>query len=123
MYWLGIEGDLRHHRSSCETCNTHVPSQPPEPLLLTPPPCNPFQQTVADMCQLEGHHYLVYVDRLTGWLEVLHLAEGTALSGIRDQLWHYFCRWDAPEQFSMDGGTNLGSEDMRAFFRKWGVSM
>ena len=111
VYWPGIEGDLHHHRSSCETCNTHAPSQPPEPLLLTPPPRYPLQQTVADICQLEGHHYLVYADRLTEWLEVTHLTEGTASSGIKDRLRQYFRRWSAPEQLSMDGGTNLGSEE------------
>ncbi|KAK3883907.1 hypothetical protein Pcinc_011809 [Petrolisthes cinctipes] len=58
VYWPGIEGDLRHHRSSCQTCNTHSPSQPPEPLLLTPPLLYPFQQTVVNICQLEGHNYL-----------------------------------------------------------------
>lgn len=122
VYWPGIEGDLRHHRSSCKTCNVHAPSQPPEPLLLTPPPLYPFQQTVVDICQLEGHNYLVYADRLTGWLEISHLADGTTSRVIQDKLRRYFSRWGAPEQLSMDGGTNLGSEEMKAFLRKWGVN-
>ena len=42
VYWPGMEGDLQHHRSSCHTCNTHAPSQLPEPLLLTPPLQYPF---------------------------------------------------------------------------------
>ena len=118
VYWPGIEGDLHHHRSGCDTCNTHAPSQPPEPLLLTPPPDYPFQQTVVDLFQLEGHDYLVYADRLTGWLEITHLVEGTTSSVIKDKLRRHFARWGAPEQLAMDGGTNLGSEEMKTFLKK-----
>ena len=115
--------DLHHHRSGCDKCNTHAPSQPPEPLLLTPPPDYPFQQTVVDLFQLEGHDYLVYADRLTGWLEITHLVEGTTSSVIKDKLRRHFARWGAPEQLAMDGGTNLGSEEMKTFLKKWGVSV
>ena len=37
VYWPGIEGDLQHHRQTCNTCNMNAPSQPAEPLVLTPP--------------------------------------------------------------------------------------
>lgn len=80
VYWPGIEGDLRHHRNCCDTCNI----QPPEPLLFTPPPDYPFQQTVVDLFQLEGHDYIVYADRLTGWLEVSQLPDGTESGRIKD---------------------------------------
>ena len=30
----------------------------------------PFQQIAADYFVLEGHHYLVVVDRYSGWLSV-----------------------------------------------------
>ncbi|XP_063871052.1 uncharacterized protein K02A2.6-like [Scylla paramamosain] len=123
VYWPGIEGDLRHHRNCCDTCNIHAPSQPPEPHLLTPPPDYPFQQTVVDLFQLEGHDYIVYADRLTGWLEVSHLPDGTESGRIKDVLRHHFSRWGAPEQLSMDGGTNLGSEEMKSFLQKWGVGV
>ncbi|KAK4313454.1 hypothetical protein Pmani_015211 [Petrolisthes manimaculis] len=121
VYWSGIEGDLRHHRLSCQTCNTHSPSQPPEPLLLMPPPQYPFQQTVVDICQLEGHNYLVYANRLTGWLEISHLDNHATSNAIQDKLRRHFSWWGAPEELSMDGGTNLVSEEMKVFLRKWGV--
>ncbi|MPC54822.1 Retrovirus-related Pol polyprotein from transposon opus [Portunus trituberculatus] len=61
VYWPGIEGDLQHHRSACTECETHAPSQPSETLV-----------TVADMFQHEGHTYMAYADRFTGWLEGQH---------------------------------------------------
>ena len=123
VYWPGLEGDLQHHRSSCDTCNAHAPSQPPEPLLLTPPPEYPFQQTVADVFQLDGCPYLAYADRLTGWLEVAQLPSGATSRKIMEQLRSYFARWGTPEQISIDGGTNLVSEEITAFFKMWGVAV
>lgn len=122
VYWPGIEGDLQHHRAMCNTCNANAPSQPPEPLIFTPPPDYPFQQTVADLFQLGGQTYLVYADRLTGWLEVAHLPSGAPSGKIMKHLRHFFTRWGAPEQLSTDGGTNLVSGEMTAFLKRWGVA-
>ena len=38
VYWPGMEGDLSYHRASCALCNTSAPSQPAEPMIMTPPP-------------------------------------------------------------------------------------
>ena len=123
VYWPGLEGDLHHHRSSCDACNTHAPSQPAESLIVTPPPEYPFQQTVADLFQIEGRDYLVYADRLTGWLDVAHLPNDATSSKLMQQFRIYFAKSGAPEEISTDGGTNLVSEDMRNFFQRWGVNM
>lgn len=121
VYWPGIEGDLQHHRASCTSCETHAPSQPAETLIVTPPPEYPFQSTVADMFQYEGETYMSYADRLTGWLELAHFPSGATSQRIKTQLRRYFTRWGAPEQLSTDGGTNLASEEMAEFLKKWGV--
>ena len=92
VYWPGLEGDLQQHRSSCSICNAHAPSQPPEQLILTPPPEYPFQQAVVDVFQLDGCSYLAYADRLTGWLEVVQLPSGATSNKIMSQLRLYFSR-------------------------------
>ncbi|XP_045111712.1 uncharacterized protein LOC123504872 [Portunus trituberculatus] len=103
VYWPGMEGDLQYHRATCNSCNISVPSQPPEPLILTPPPDYLFQQTVADLLQLGGQTYLVYADRLTGWLEVAHLPSGASSGKIMKHLRDIFSRWGAPKRLSTDG--------------------
>ena len=65
----------------------------------------------------------MYADRLTGWLEVAQLAEGTASCTIRDELRRYFMRWGATEQLATDGGTNLVSAEMCQFYERWGVQL
>ncbi|XP_063889726.1 uncharacterized protein K02A2.6-like [Scylla paramamosain] len=121
VYWPGLEGDLQHYRASCTSCETHAPSQPSETLVITPPPEYPFQSTVADMFQHEGHTYMVYADRLTGWLELAHFPHGATSNKIKSQMRQYFKRWGAPEQLSTDGGPNLASEEMSEFLKKWSV--
>ncbi len=106
VYWPGMDGDLSYHRSSCTACNTNAPSQPAEPLVMTPPPEYPFQKTSADMCQMNGHNYLVYADRLTGWIEIAHLPGDTTSSKIIQHFRLYFARYGAPIEVAIDGGTN-----------------
>ncbi|KAK8388631.1 hypothetical protein O3P69_020543 [Scylla paramamosain] len=81
----------------------------------------PFQCTVTDLFQLEGNTYLVYADRLTGWLEIGHLPSSASSSKLMAHFRRFFARWGAPEEVSTDGGTNLVSEEMQDFFRRWGV--
>ncbi|XP_068219192.1 uncharacterized protein [Palaemon carinicauda] len=76
VYWPGMEGQLKLKRMQCRTCDVIAPSQQREPLLPTPPPEYPFQQTVTDMFQMCGKQYLVYADRLTGWLEIAFFPNG-----------------------------------------------
>ena len=121
VYWPGIEGDLHHCRNQCTSCDEHAPSLPPEKMVLTPSPEYPFQQVVADMFQVDGQVYMAYADRLTGWLEIAHFPTGAPSSKICNHLRAYFSRWGAPEEISTDGGTNLASEEMEDFFKKWGV--
>ena len=123
VYWPGIDGDLNYHRASCDTCNTHAPSQPEEPLILTPAPEYPFQKTAADLGQMNGHNYLIHADRLTGWLDLVHLPGDATSKKLMQHFRSYFAKNGAPEEISTDGGTNLVSEDMRHFFRRWGVDM
>ncbi|XP_076031185.1 uncharacterized protein LOC143019432 [Oratosquilla oratoria] len=44
LYWPGMEGDLQHHRATCNSCNTNAPSQPPEPSFSPHPPITPFSR-------------------------------------------------------------------------------
>ena len=122
VYWPGIMGDLQHYRARCQTCETHAPSHVQEPLLMTQAPEYPFQQTVADLFQINNRNYLVYADRLTRWVEVAHLPHGATSNQLICKFRQYFARWGAPEELATDGGPNLTSEEMTNFLSKWGVT-
>ncbi|MPC22050.1 hypothetical protein E2C01_015056 [Portunus trituberculatus] len=97
IYWPGLEGDLQHYRASCTSYETHALSQPSETLIITPPPEYPFQSTVADMFQHERHSYMVYADRLTGWLELTRFPNGNCVMA---------CQW--PDGTTRWTGTGEG---------------
>ena len=123
VYWPGIDGDLEGHRARCRACNRVAPSQQRESIICTPPPEYPFQKTVADLFQVAGRHYMAYADRLTGWIEIYFFANETTSARLIPVFRKYFMQWGAPEEISMDEGTNLTSAEMRNFFRRWGVGM
>ncbi|XP_064093829.1 uncharacterized protein K02A2.6-like [Macrobrachium nipponense] len=123
VYWPGMEGQLKLKRMQCRICDVIAPSQQKEPLLPTPPPEYPFQQTVTDMFQICGKQYLAYADRLTGWLEIAFFPSGATSAKLIPLFRRYFMQWGAPEEISLDGGTNLVSTEMASFLQKWGVRM
>ena len=70
VFWPGITSLIEKARNNCRTCHRNAPSQaklpPTEPTL----PKVPFEMICSDYFQLAGNHYLVVVDRLSGWPEV-----------------------------------------------------
>ena len=70
VWWPGINDDLRRVRLGCVQCDTITPSQSMQPPPDLPALHYPFQQIAADYFALEGHHYLVVVDRYSGWPSV-----------------------------------------------------
>ena len=77
VYWPNMDNDINNHVSTCSQCRESAPSQQKEPLLMTEAPEYPFQHTVADLFQVEGHWYMVYADRLTGYPELAHYPSTT----------------------------------------------
>ena len=122
VYWPGMEGDVEMIRRQCAECDYHAPSQPAEPLIMTPPPEYPFQQVVVDLFEVAGHQYMVYADRLTGWIKLDHLQSFTT-DKLIPILQRHFAHYGVPEQISIDGGTSLVSAEMRRFFQRWTVSI
>ncbi|XP_068250671.1 uncharacterized protein [Palaemon carinicauda] len=123
VYWPGMEGQLKLKRMQCRTCDVLAPSQQWEPLLPTPPPEYSFQQTVTDMFQMCGKLYLVYADRLTGWLEIAFFPNGATSAKLIPLFRRYFMQCGALEEISLDSGTNMVSTEMASFLQKWGVRM
>ena len=123
IYWPGIDRDITSHALSCLKCKEISPSQQKEPLVLTPPPEYPFQQVVSDLFELEGHYYLIYADRLTGFIELAYFSGSTVSSTIVNTFREFFHRWGVPEEISLDGGPNLASNEVKSWLKKWGVSI
>ena len=122
VYWPGFEADIERSRARCADCDLHAPTQPSEPLIFTPPPDYPFQRVVADLFEIRTNKYLVYADRLTGWIKVDCLRSSSS-GHLVSLLRRHFSECGVPEEISVDGGTNLVSAEMRTFLDRWGVTV
>ena len=108
-------------RTQCRQCNEQAPSQSAEPQINTPPPEMPFQQVVADLFSLEGHTFLAYADRFSGWLEVDRLSS-SSFRNVRRSLLRWFSTFGVPEELSTDDGPPFNSFEYRKFLQNWDVS-
>ena len=122
VYWPGMNASIRNFRANCSFCTTIAPSQPREPITMTPSPEWPFQQIVMDIFHVGHVTYLACADRLTGWLILYHLNPGHAttskLMSICRQL---FQTYGTPEEISTDGGQPFTSTAFQEFLQTWGV--
>ena len=113
---------IRTTRTICTECSKIVPSQPREPITLTPSSDWLFQQIVMDLFHVGNQTYLACADRLTGWLIIHHLNHRQAntsrlISICRD----IFQTYIAPEELSSNGGLPFASSMFTQFLKDWTV--
>ncbi len=119
FFWPGLDAAVRQTRKQCRQCNEQAPSQSEEPAIISRQPETPFEQTVADLFHLEGHTFLAYADRFSGWLEVEKMANGD-FRCVRRSLLRWFQTYGVPEELATDGGPPFKSHDYMRFLRRWG---
>ena len=95
LFWPGIDAHLCQTQAQCKACNTIAPSQPREPMSDPTVPQFPFQQTVADLCDIRGNKYIIFIDHYTGWVEATLVQEAMA-NKICNHLQAWFCTYSAP---------------------------
>ena len=120
FFWPGLDASVRNMRLQCRQCNEQAPSQSDETPISTPSPEVPFQQVVADLFSLEGHTFIAYADRFSGWLEVERLPSNT-LRNVRQVLLRWFSTYGVPEELATDGGPPFNSSEYKTFLRTWDV--
>ena len=121
IYWPGMDHDINNHVQSCLSCRESAPSHVREPILLADIPEFPFQNVVADLFEIESYKYLVYADRLTGFVELAYFPSTTTSTVIINTLREFFHRWGVAEEISLDGASNLQSAEIKDWLKSWGV--
>ncbi len=124
VFWPGMSADIEAARQNCGICHRNAPSQaklpPQEPTI----PTVPFQMIYGDYFQLQGKHFLIIGDRLSGWTEVLNVKPGSNSSGAKglcDALMGLFVTFGVPQELSSDGGPEFVAGESSAFYKRWGV--
>ena len=124
VFWPGMTIDMDKVRSSCKDCVCNAPSQPGLPPAPYSAPSTPFEKVVADYCKCVGQHYLIFADRLSGWVDIFKAPPGSPQSGAEGLmccLRNVFAIFGVPEELSSDGGKEFTSGSTQAFFSRWGI--
>ena len=122
VYWPGIRKSILSYQSNCYVCIEMSPSQPREPLKVTPEPERPFQTICTDLCQIGNHHYLIVVDRFSGFIHIFHTKASPTHNFIIKQFRQIFMRYGRPDVIETDGGLQYKSEGFKRFLERWGVT-
>ena len=121
VWWPNLSKDIERVRASCLTCHKNAPSQQPLPPVNPPMPEHPFQLVSSDYFQLEGHVYLVLVDRYSNWPIVKKCKSETA-EDLVESLREYFSNYGVPKEITTDGGMAYVADSTQRFLKTWGVA-
>ena len=122
VWWPGITPQIKETREKCQVCHEHTPSQPSAPPQPLQQPDYPFQQLAADYFQSGGYHYLVIVDRYSGWPAVQYCGGSSSSSlKLREWLRQFFSTFGIPEELSTDGGLTFTAYETEKFLSDYGI--
>ena len=122
VYWPNYKQDIINFRNSCQSCNSHAPSNPPVHSSVDPSlPEYPFQVVCVDFFTWNRKNYLIVVDKYSNWLSVLHLPRDDSKQVIK-ALRQYFSVFGICETLCSDGAKVFTSQEMKEFCQSWGIS-
>ena len=124
IFWPGINDDISKFKKSCRTCQVIAPSQSHREYFEPDIPSMPFESIAIDYFDYAGTHYLVVVDRLSNWIEVMKTPPASAYSGSKGLIMllrELFARFGVPVRLSSDGGPEMVAKETQDFFKRWGV--
>ena len=107
-YWPGLKNDIAQVVQNCQECVKHLPSLPKEPCIQTKA-MRPFEAMSVDLGQLDGTHYLICVDRFSGWPMVAKLSK-LDTRDITNVLEDWFVDVGKPLRLRSDGGPQFRTE-------------
>ena len=79
IFWPGMNASIWNFKANCSIWVTIAPSQPQEPITITPSSEWLFKQKVMNLFYFIHIAYLTCEDKLTGWLILYHLKPGQCL--------------------------------------------
>ena len=120
FFWPGMDAAITQKRAQCRTCQRIAPSQPAEPPLDPPCPEFPFEMVAIDFFELAGNHYMVCVDRYSGWMHISKQTYGS-FEPLAAELNNYFRHWGVPQVVESDGGPPFNGDEFKMFLKKWDI--
>ncbi|RXN06058.1 Transposon Ty3-I Gag-Pol [Labeo rohita] len=121
LYWPGMAQDIEMMVEKCAPCQQLQPWQQKEPLITHDVPELPWMKVGADIFELRGQSYLLLVDYLTKYPEVLNIPDKSAHTVIQ-KMKSVFARHGIPKELVSDN-VPFASYEMQAFAALWDVKL
>ena len=121
VWWPGINQRIQQKIAACKHCIVEKPTQRKEPLMTSTLPDRPWERVAADLCEYDGHHYLIVVDYYSRFIEIPHLENMTSAQVI-GKLKAMFARWGIPSVLVSDNGTQFSSSVFQEFAASYGFT-
>ena len=87
-------------------------------------PSKPFDYVAVDYFEHADRYYLIAVDELSNWMEVMNPPPASIHPGSKGLivvLRELFAQFSVPTRLSSDGGTEFSSKETQGFLKRWGV--
>ena len=108
-YWRGMSSEIKLMVQNCDICRPFLPSQTQEPIIPGTTATGPMTDVGSDLFQIGHNHYLVMVDRYSGFPFVEKL-KSLKTSNITKILKEWFNNFGWPERIRTDNGPQYRSE-------------
>jgi transposase InsO family protein len=120
VFWPGISSDVKNMVEACYECQIRLPSQQQETYSTDVCTTRPFEDVSADLFTTEGHHYLVYVDRYSGWPLVYSWKRDPDTSQVVRAIAGFFT-FGVPVRIRTDNGPQFKSVEFADFLKEWHI--
>ena len=121
VFWPCMQEDITRTRQACTSCDANTPSQPAAPPHPLPTPSYPFEMISSDYFSYAGKHFLIVVDRYSGWLSVYPAGDNGAASLVKELRCH-FTTFGISSEIASDGGPEFVATLTQKFLKDWKVN-
>ena len=108
-FWKGMSSEINMLVQDCELCRPFLPSQGKEPIIPGISATGPMTDVGTDLFQIGHNHYIVMMDRYSGFPFVEKLTK-LSTSAIIKVLATWFNTFGWPERLRSDNGPQYRSE-------------
>ena len=120
-YWPGMSREIEQMVENCGTCQQFQPRNQREPLISHDIPELPWLKIGADIFEIKGQSFLLMVDYLSKYPEVLNINDKTSHTVIK-KMKSVFSRIGIPKEIVCDH-VPFASQEMRNFAESWGIKL
>lgn len=121
FYWPRLSSEVHEFVMKCRSCEKFRPANTHEPLLPHKIPKLRFAKIGTDILEFAGNYFLVIVDYLSHWLEILPITNKTS-NAVINAFQEVFMRFGYPVEIVADNNP-FNSRECLMYFREKDISL